>query len=139
MVKRELEAFFEEGMDFLKFLEKLGKVYPNFFRTTKENESLEKINGQIADTLCIIARDLLRSPYTVENLPHRSLVHIFLNQKGARCKELEEAVYVLSLPSHASSLIKIFDLACKKEKIFTEHIDVIQINKISKRKGLRES
>ncbi|MEW6189521.1 MAG: hypothetical protein AB1466_05355 [Actinomycetota bacterium] len=121
-------------MDFLKFLEKLGKIYPNFFRTTKENESLEKINGQIADTLGIIARDLLSSPYTVENISHQSLMHIFLDQRGARCKELEEAVYVLSLPSHASNLIKIFDLAYKKEKILTEHVDVVQINKVSKRK-----
>lgn len=129
MVRRDIKTFFEDGMNILQFLQKLGDVYPHLALTTKENQILEKVNGQISDALCRIVRTLLETPLVIDKVPDELLVHIFLNKSGSRCKKLQEAAYVVTFPASATSLMKIFDLAYKKEKILSESAQVISMDK----------
>jgi hypothetical protein len=127
MVKRDIRTFFEDGMNALEFLQKLGEVYPHLALTTKENPALEKINGQISDAVSHIIRTLLETPLAIDRVPDELLVHIFLDKEGARCKKLEDAKFVVTFPASATSLMKIFDLAYKKEKILSQAAQVISI------------
>jgi hypothetical protein len=128
MVKRDIRTFFEDGMNLLQFLEKLGEIYPHLALTTKENPVLEKINGQISDAISRIVRTLLEAPLVIDKVPDELLVHIFLDGEGARCKKLEQAKFVVTFPASATSLMKIFDLAYKKEKILSETAQVISMD-----------
>ncbi len=129
MVKHNIKTFFDDNMDILKFIQKLGEVYPHLPQTTKENPVLDKINGQISDILAKVIRSLLDSPLAINTVPDEQLVHIFLDKDGARCKTLEQAAYVVTFPNSASTLMKIFDLAYKKEKLVVESAEVIKMNR----------